>query len=242
MGQDELVLSDHLRSQRVLITLLCLMNLIMFGFIILMVIRPLKIYIHNIQDDTTFDIVGAYEFKYLALTYNNIYEVNAVNKETLIYDSKHDKLTGALNRAAFDGIKQYLKKSRSPLALLIIDVDRFKTINDTYGHEIGDRVLKKTAALLQHNFSSKDYFIRYGGDEFVILMTDICKENQSVISDRISQINDILTHPQDQLPEISLSVGCAFSEKGYHDDLFRSADAALYTVKNSGRCGCSFAE
>jgi len=242
MNEDNATLRKTLSAQRVMITLLFIMNFIMFFFIISMVIRPLSIYVRNIQDYTLFDIVGSYEFKYLALTYNNIYEVNAANQEILQYSSEHDKLTGAFNRTAFDSITQRLKKTTIPLALLVIDIDHFKSINDTYGHGTGDAVLRKVAQVITRNFRSDDKVIRYGGDEFVIIMTETTSEKRQVISAKIDDINNTLTHPNDGLPAVSLSVGIVFSENGYHDDLFKKADEALYQVKNGDRCGYKFAE
>ena len=240
--EEDMKLSDSLGKQRIMITVLFILNLIMFGFIIMLVIRPLQIYIGNIQNDTLIDIVGAYEFKYLALTYNNIYEINAENKKNLRYNAEHDDLTGVLNRSSFETITGYLRKSRIPMALLIVDVDRFKTVNDTYGHEVGDAVLKKVAGLLQQDTRSGDKVIRYGGDEFIVILTEITAEGSGVIDRKIAEMNKILLNPSDGLPAVSLSVGIAFSETGYDETLFKKADAALYRIKNQGRCGCGFAD
>ena len=235
-------LSQSLSKQRVMITILFILNLIMFSFIIILVIRPLQIYIGNVRNDTLFDIVGSYEFKYLALTYNSIYEVNAENKTNLQYKAEHDKLTGVLNRSVFDSLTRYPAKSKIPMALLIIDVDKFKTVNDTYGHEVGDAVLKKVAHLLECHTRSNDKVIRYGGDEFVVIMTEMMVENAHVIRRKITELNQILMNPTDGLPAVSLSVGAAFAEAGYDAAVFKKADEALYQVKKGGRCNCGFAE
>lgn len=239
--ENSLSLTQLLSKQRVMITVLFIMNLIMFGFIVVLVIRPLRIYIANIQNDTLFDIIGAYEFKYLALTYNSIYEINAVNKENLRYTAEHDELTGVLNRNALEGLMQFFKKSQIPMALMIVDVDRFKNINDTYGHEVGDGVLKKIARLLQEHTRTNDKVVRYGGDEFVVIMTEMTVENSQVISRKVSELNEILMNPDDDLPAVSLSVGVAFVEEGCNEAAFKKADKALYQIKNGGRCGCGFA-
>lgn len=228
---NTLVLSQILARQRVMITILFILNLIMFGCIIVLVVRPLQIYIGNIKEDTLFDIVGSYEFKYLALTYNSIYEINEESKKTLRYHAEHDELTGVLNRKAFDGLTRYLAKVQIPMALLIVDVDRFKTVNDNYGHETGDAVLKKVAHLLQSHTRSNDQVIRYGGDEFVVIMTDITADNAYVITEKVTEINEILMAPLDGLPAVSLSAGAAFSEEGYNPEVFKKADEALYQIK-----------
>lgn len=74
-----------------------------------------------------------------------------------------------MDRGGFDNLRRLLKTSTTPLTLLIIDVDTFKQVNDTYGHEIGDRILQKVAAMLAHIFRASDYVIRLGGDEFAVV-------------------------------------------------------------------------
>ena len=129
---------------------------------------------------------------------------------------------------------------RSPIALLIVDVDKFKLVNDGYGHEMGDRVLKRVAKLLETSFRSTDYPARIGGDEFAVILTDISPDMESMITEKIRSINDALLHPADDLPAVSLSVGGAFSAAGFADELYNQADTALYHVKEQGRCNCSF--
>lgn len=186
------------------------------------------------------EITGSYEFKYLALTYNNIFELNAANETVLRHQAEHDPLTGIINRGAFDHLKQLFKAKLDPIALLIIDVDKFKLVNDGYGHETGDKVLQKVARLLEESFRSTDFPARIGGDEFAVIITDITEDLKSVIENKINLLNDMLLHPDDGLPAVSLSVGAAFSDCGFADELYSQADEALYDVKKHGRCGLKF--
>lgn len=145
-----------------------------------------------------------------------------------------------LNRRSFDQILSLYKKDRSSFALILADVDVFKQINDTYGHDTGDRILKRVAALLHTAFRSTDYVCRIGGDEFAVIMVDMSRELYYTITNKIAEINGLLTVPEDGLPAVSLSAGVAFSdENGFCGSLFRAADSALYTAKAHGRCGCS---
>ena len=226
-----------LTYQEILVSILFLQTVLTFFLIIRLIVKPLHIYINNIKDEKRLEITGAYEFRYLALTYNNIYELNTATENTLRYRAEHDPLTGIMNRGAFDQLRDILKGQTTPLALLIIDVDKFKLVNDGYGHETGDQVLKKVAALLEENFRSTDYPARIGGDEFAVVVTDITSATQSVLARKIDKINETLQNPQDGLPKVSLSVGGAFSEHGFSDDLYNNADQALYQVKGNGRCG-----
>jgi diguanylate cyclase (GGDEF)-like protein len=125
------------------------------------------------------------------------------------------------------------------MALLLIDVDYFKKINDSYGHAVGDRVLKRVAELLHSSFRSVDILCRIGGDEFAVVMTRVNSSMRQLVLDKIAQVNDLLQHPKDDLPPVSLSVGVAFSDReNPKGDIFKDADEALYRVKRAGRKGC----
>ena len=233
-------LKQTMIRQQILISILFVENILMFFLITILIIKPLKIYIENIEDKERLDISGSYEFKYLALTYNNIYELNAANEAMLNYRAEHDPLTGIINRGGFENLRQRLNLKKIPIAFLIIDVDKFKLINDGYGHEVGDLVLKKVAKILENSFRTSDYTARIGGDEFAVILTEVFSNMERVIMKKISDINEELLHPADGLPKVSLSVGGAFSPSGFSDDLYKNADSALYRIKENGRCGCSF--
>ncbi len=241
--QDESVkrFANAITLQRFLLILLIGMNVWIFVVIALLVGKPLQSFIKSIKEHTPLKSVGAYEFRYLAQVYNDMYQSHAAssaNETALRRKAEQDALTGVMNRGVFDRTRETFRKSWSPLALLLIDVDLFKHVNDTYGHEIGDQVLKKVAMHLKENFHSKDYLFRIGGDEFACIMLGIMPEEFDVIKERIEKINDILGNPKDGLPAVSLSVGVAFSEEGWSRDLYGQADKALYQVKAKGRCGC----
>ena len=238
--QSLLVLKRTMSGQQLLISILFIENILMFILIIRLIVKPLQIYVHNIQEEKMLEITGSYEFKYLALTYNSIYELNSANEAMLRHRAEHDPLTGIINRGTFDQLRQVLKTKSCPIALLIVDVDKFKLVNDGYGHEMGDRVLKRVAKLLETSFRSTDYPARIGGDEFAVILTDISPDMESMITEKIRSINDALLHPADDLPAVSLSVGGAFSAAGFADELYNQADTALYHVKEQGRCNCSF--
>lgn len=235
-------LKSTMTQQQLLISVLFVENILMFILIIVLVIKPLKIYIENIEDKEKLNVSGSYEFKYLALTYNNIYELNTANEAMLHYRAEHDALTGLINRGAFERLKEFLKTNDSSIALMILDVDKFKQVNDQYGHDMGDKVLQKVAKLLEENFRVSDHPARIGGDEFAVVMTDTKEEMKPVIAEKIGIINQILQNPEDGMPKVSLSVGIAFSNKGFNDELYKKADSALYVTKEKGRCGYTFYE
>ena len=233
-------LKRTMTQQKIFISILFVQNIITFILIICLIVKPLQVYVKCIREEKRLEITGSYEFQYLALTYNDIYEINAANEAMLRHQAEHDPLTGIMNRGAFEHLRQQLKASAKPLALLLVDVDKFKLINDGYGHETGDLVLKKVANLLVENFRVSDYPARIGGDEFAVIMTDVTADMQSVIEGKIYGMNHVLQNPTDGLPKVSLSVGAAFSDNGFTDELYALTDSALYQVKEHGRCGCRF--
>lgn len=231
-----------MRQQQVLISILFIENILVFIMILHLIIKPLQIYVRNIKDEKRMEIIGSYEFKYLALTYNNIFELNASNEAVLRHQAEHDHLTGLMNRGAFDQLQSALKTDTKPLILLIIDVDKFKLVNDGYGHEMGDRVLKRVAQLLEESFRATDYPARIGGDEFAVILVNVTPDMKEIVENKVKEINVKLQNPTDDLPRVSLSVGAAYSDRGFNDELYNQADQALYNVKEHGRCGCRFYE
>ncbi len=235
-------LKGIITHQRIYISILFVLNIVTFIMVTVLIIKPLQVYIKCIKEEKMLEIVGSYEFRYLALTYNDIYELNAENEEMLLYRAEHDPLTGAINRGGFDKLRMLLKMRSDPLALLLIDVDNFKQVNDNHGHEVGDEVLRKVARLAEAHFRSHDFVARIGGDEFAVIMTNVTPELKAIIREKIRVMNETLMNPRDDLPEVSLSVGVAFSDQGFYDNLYSEADSALYAVKENGRCGCMFFE
>ncbi len=207
----------------------------------LLVVRPLRRSVDLMLGQRELPEDGAYELKYLARTYNRLFRQNKEHHRQLAYEAEHDPLTGLYNRTSFDRMREVHDK-RS-IALLLVDVDEFKSINDTYGHDIGDRILKKVAYKLLSIFREEDFVFRIGGDEFAVIMVYAKSELKQVVERKILECNRDLMAPEDGLPKVSLSVGVAFSDrKGGSDSIYKDADKALYAVKNRGRNGVAFFE
>ena len=202
-------------------------------------VNPVLRAVDHIKKDQKIPIVGASEFRYLAGTYNVMYNAYKKSIENLNFKASHDELTGVYNRAGYELIRTSLDMSST--AMLLFDADTFKDINDTFGHETGDKVLKKISAALRNNFRSDDYICRIGGDEFVVFMVHIGKDPYQLIENKVIRINQELSNVADGLPSISLSAGVSF-DPGNEDpaEMFRQADIALYYVKDNGRNGCCF--
>lgn len=202
-------------------------------------VNPVLKAVDNIRKDQTIPISGASEFRYLAGTYNKMYNAYKKSIESLSYKASHDELTGVYNRAGYDLIKTSLDLSST--AMLLFDVDQFKRINDQYGHETGDEVLKQIASVLNTNFRSDDYICRIGGDEFVVFMVHVNAEKKQLIENKVKHINQELSGRKNGLPDVTLSAGVSLCPVSNDPkDTFRQADIALYYVKDHGRNGCCF--
>ena len=156
------------------------------------------------------------------------------------YQAEHDPMTGLYNRNGFERKLVNLEGLTINVAFLFIDVDLFKGINDSQGHDAGDLILKKVANEVRSNIRNVDIPVRLGGDEFALLMVGCSPRDRESILHKIQGINHRLQHPEDGLPPVSLSVGVAFSDTGYQETVVQNADAALYRAKAQGRCRCCF--
>lgn len=134
-------------------------------------------------------------------------------------------------------VEQYIRQGQNPAAMLLIDVDNFKSINDTYGHLFGDRVLTETAGSLRIIFRREDIVARIGGDEFVVFMTNLQKSD--FIAGKVEAIRKIFDHYT--TGETTCSIGCSIGVSlfpGHGTDfmsLFAKADAAMYQAKKNGK-------
>lgn len=153
-----------------------------------------------------------------------------------------DPLTGQLNRRAFFDLGQreldrFLRYGHQ-LSAVMIDLDNFKQINDTYGHKVGDAILIRLAGLVRASIRETDIFGRYGGDEFSLILPDTPLRTAVQIARRICEIVSDTPFPSDQgSVSVSISVGVAQAEKQHRtpDDLLAAADRALYRAKALGR-------
>ena len=180
---------------------------------------------------------GSREYRFFAATYNRMYVAGKESKERLAFKASHDYLTGIFNRS---GLDRYLDRAaEGKNALVLVDLDGFKKINETYGHDAGDRILQRLSEKLSAGFRSDDRICRIGGDEFAVIMWNAGIESSGMIREKIAAINAEMRASSGEVPAASISVGVAFGGEGTGRDLFRRADRELYRVKRSGGCGIS---
>ncbi len=231
--------TDQMRYQKYLIAGLMLSLLLTALVIFILVIGPLNRQIKHISKDQMLDEEGTSELRFLARTYNEIYAQTRTKNEQLSYEASHDPLTGLYNRSAYDRAR--LKYKEEDIALILVDIDVFKSINDQYGHDMGDRVLRRVADVLQSSFRGEDMVCRIGGDEFSVIMVHASSQLTELVRGKIQRAAAKLANPTDGLPVVTLSVGVAFADqKEPSEDLFKNADLALYQIKMAGRNGCAF--
>lgn len=150
-------------------------------------------------------------------------------------DTRTDVLTGLSNRRALESTLARLTKEETPFVILVLDIDHFKQVNDTYGHLVGDAVLKELAAVLLKNIRAEDYCVRFGGEEFVILLPNCPLLEAQAFAERLC-----FTVSQHRFPSVDrLTISGGIAAWPLHarntQELFHLADEMLYFAKQNGR-------
>ena len=233
-------LSGLIRLQRILTAAVVIIALIMMTVTLNMVIYPIEATVNSIRNDEKLTPCGSREMRFLIDTYNNMYDRNSQNQSRLSYEASHDPLTGLYNRSVF---KSVLSDSHEGgIGLMIIDIDHFKEVNDTYGHDAGDKVLKRVSSELQSHFRSEDYICRIGGDEFAVIMAHAGSELKDLVHMKAVLTAEGLRKDKNEVLGVTLSIGAAFSDEvtDEEDSLYKCADKALYQTKEKGKDGITF--
>ena len=229
-----MTLQLHREQAEVALLLLILLAVVVLTGVLL--IYPLQRAVRYIKARDRIPVSGSYEMRYLAKSYNEMFESTQQRQEQLSYEATHDQLTGVFNRKAYEEALRSVGKRG--VALIIIDVDGFKEINDTYGHAAGDKVLKLVADSLVSSFRSDDYVCRIGGDEFAVLMMHATSALRDLLTAKIHLVREKLAQRPEDMPEVTISVGAAFSDReAPTGGLFDDADSTLYRVKQAGKNG-----
>lgn len=161
--------------------------------------------------------------------------------EAVRTQAHYDSLTGCCNRFSAEGIiREELEKFAGkgiPLSLLLADLDHFKRINDSFGHQAGDGVLKSFAAVMRHGLRRYDVLCRWGGEEFLILLRGTVVEEAKQIAERLRCLVENAVFPPFQTEGlVTVSIGgCGMPPGRDFEKLFAEADSALYASKHKGR-------
>ncbi|MEP7105381.1 MAG: diguanylate cyclase, partial [Chloroflexota bacterium] len=166
---------------------------------------------------------------------------NAFRYEERSQQASVDPLTGLFNRREFEGQLErqvgHSQRTSEVFSLLLVDLDQFKSINDTHGHQVGDQALRETAALVRASVRTQDLVARYGGDELTLILPGCGADAAREAGDRLLKAVRQASVPDRAGPKVTLSIGCATYPAQASDaaSLIRSADAALYEAKSAGR-------
>ncbi len=200
----------------------------------------------NGETDVTVRTSGDKEIARIGIALNTTIGALKERDEALRRLAIHDALTGLLNRAYFverlgQEIRRIGRSSNTGIsALFFFDLDRFKNINDTYGHAAGDRLLIQIAKLLSQRIRENDLFARYGGDEFTLLAYDIDQNSvQELAESFIALMRDFVFYEAGDMIKIHFSIGISFIDNGSLtiQEYLKEADAAVHQAKTLGRNG-----
>lgn len=153
--------------------------------------------------------------------------------------SRRDPLTGLFNRLAA-GERLHaefarMKRSQHRYAVLLADIDFFKRVNDTYGHEVGDQVLQSVARVLQAHLRETDFLARFGGEEFLVILPDTHENAAREVAEKLRAAVEAADHATGQTTTLSLGLAMATPDDVHEDDAVRRADQYLYQAKHAGR-------
>lgn len=166
---------------------------------------------------------------------------NALEYQAAINAAQQDPLTGVYNRFAmessFNREIELTKRHQTPLSMIVLDVDFFKQVNDTYGHAIGDCVLKHLTECVKECARTSDMLFRYGGEEFMLLLNNTSRAGTKQLAERILQtVAETPCICKGQSISITVSMGSSsFNQNDTRDSFFERADKALYEAKETGR-------
>jgi diguanylate cyclase (GGDEF)-like protein len=172
--------------------------------------------------------------------FSEIKRLFSAKKRNLFDLAYRDSLTGLYNRRSFE--KQLAaewkrrRRYKRPLSLIMIDIDHFKKVNDTYGHQKGDSVLRSVAGIINDNVRSSDFPCRYGGEEMAVILSETSLGNAATTAEKLRALVEIQVNEIEGLNvTISLGVSTYVENMSEPGDLISAADSCLYKAKNSGR-------
>lgn len=183
----------------------------------------------SIQDQVMQDLVKRYE---------NLSKELEINLEEIKKLSITDPLTKVHNRLKFtqDSHEEMLrfKRYHETFAILMIDIDLFKEVNDTFGHDVGDHIIVQVARIAKDTLRQTDHFARWGGEEFIALLVNVDREKAYKLAERIRK--NIRKVSFENVGSVTVSIGCSLvKENDRIEDVIKRADNGLYKAKNSGR-------
>ncbi|WP_317930885.1 diguanylate cyclase [Halioxenophilus sp. WMMB6] len=206
---------------------------------------------HKLMHDRARELVGEFQagknislesYRTLAKSRQELIQL-LVNLRDCIINQQHafDPLTGLMNRKSIglilDKIHLHSQRHQLPYAIAMLDIDRFKSINDDYGHAMGDQALRVVSDYLASSLRNSDSVSRYGGEEFLVLLPDACAESSFNLLNRIRQeISELCIEYDNHEINLTISIGFScFTSDLTPPEIMEAADTALYHAKSNGR-------
>jgi diguanylate cyclase (GGDEF)-like protein len=220
-------------------------NTVLITFIVIKSFNDIPIgYLISYESDTTFEVFSrTFYLMILSLLFvmiiTNIFIVNIIKvKNVAEKKAITDKLTGLFNRSIIDTLIQVeierAKRNNKPISVLLFDIDHFKKINDTYGHDKGDYALKTIAEIARRTLRKSDYIIRWGGEEFLVILPETDLDGAKKVAEKIR--SNVENYNLKVIGKVTVSIGVTMLKMGEPlDNAIKRADEALYAAKNKGR-------
>lgn len=198
-------------------------------------------YIKSMSENRYVEESGTQELKYLGRVFNSGLALQNERQEELRLEAEADALTRAASRRATENfMRKKLAQKDMCGAFVFVDADNFKAVNDTYGHNAGDALLKQLVREMTNIFGVKDFIGRIGGDEFAVWLEGVTPENVQAVCNKIDGIKAKHRLPNGEEIAVYVSAGLTFCKPGdSYDAVSKRADAALYQKKRSGKHGCA---
>lgn len=188
---------------------------------------------HLVMSVTSFD--NDSEDKYFVAILTDVSDLKSSESQLKLL-AYTDALTGAGNRNHLNHVVETFSESREPFSIIFIDIDEFKLINDTHGHEVGDEILRACAARFKTAVRQNDTVFRFGGDEFVVVTSTVCEKHLHKVTSRLSTCFGQSFKTSSGSFNISASIGVATSSDSISaTDLLKNADIAMFSAKQSGK-------
>ncbi len=194
----------------------------------------------DVLNAISFFVVGCF----LGYKHNQMMLRNFMNQRLLENQRDTDTLTALYNKGAMENkVVSFLRKMDVTASMMVIDLDNFKYVNDTYGHQAGDEILVEIGHMLLDLFRSSDLISRFGGDEFIVFMPMM--DNRKILEQKAQQILDGVSEIRIQedaeyRAHICIGIAAYPHDGGSYEELFKNADEAMYRVKKNGKDGYGF--
>jgi len=176
-----------------------------------------------------------FEASHLKLSFLRAFGVVSTTIDRLQSDSLTDAMTGLLNRRGLEQSIESFTVRQMPFSLLALDLDYFKKVNDTYGHDAGDELLREVSSLMKQQAREQDIVCRAGGEEFILFLSNTNIARAYEVAERIRV--SVANHSFTQVPSITISIGVAYwtADDEAIESVMKKADMALYQAKHNGR-------